>query len=226
MGVKDADTNYRPIYDLKTNEKTSQHARLKDFVDKLNTLQGAEFITYMETHFEVDRFLRYLAMGIYINNIDDYRFLANNYYLYFKQNGKAEFIPYDFDISLGAGWHGDMDYKRFIHQDIFNTTSIPQSWGDRSGRPLVDKLLAVEQYRKKYVQYLQDYIRPANRLFLFSEYKRTFEKLFSIYKGKDVNDTADKDPLGWQGYESQYFSDKTKDVLDQLGLPHTGYEVD
>ena len=226
VGVKDPDTNYRPQYDLQTNETTSDHSALKDFVHQLNTLEGQQFVDYMDANFEVDRFLRYLAMGIYINNLDDYRFLANNYYLFFNTEGKTEFIPYDFDISLGTNWHGEMPYDEFINQDIFNTKNLTTNWGDTSPHPLVDKVLAVEKYRAQYVEYLESYLLPANRLFLFSEYQAKFEQLFALYGDKTGSDTVDPDPMGLAGYEQQYFFDKTKNVLDQLQLGYAGYEVE
>ncbi|MBN1610343.1 MAG: CotH kinase family protein [Polyangiaceae bacterium] len=226
VGVKDVATNYRPIYDLKTNETTSDHSALKDFVHQLNTLEGQQFVDYMEANFDVDRFVRYLAMGIYISNLDDYRFLANNYYLFFDTQGKIEFIPYDFDISLGTNWHGEMEYEEFIDQDIFDTKNLTTNWGDDSPRPLVDKVLAVETYRERYVKYLQDYILPANELFLFSEYQAKFDQLFALYGDKTANDTMDPDPMGLAGYEQEYFFDKTKNVLDQLQLGYAGYEVE
>ncbi len=225
VGVKDVDVNYRPIYDLQTNEATSDHSALKDFVHQLNALDGQQLVDYLDAHFNVDGFIRYLAMGIYINNLDDYRFLANNYYLFFNTSGKIEFIPYDFDISLGTNWHGELPYDEFINQDIYSTTSLPAAWGDSSPRPLVDKVLAVEKYREKYVQYLKDYILPANKLFLFSEYKAKFEQLFAIYGEMTRNDTVDPDPMGLAGYEQTYFFDKTKSVLEQLQLDDSGYEV-
>ncbi|MBN2444320.1 MAG: CotH kinase family protein, partial [Spirochaetales bacterium] len=226
IGVKNFDTNYRPIYDLKTNRTTSSHSRLKEFIHKLNTTEGDDFVAYIENNFEVDKFLKFLAMGIYINNLDDYRFLANNYYLYFKNTGKIEFIPYDFDISLGTAWHGEMNYKQFIHQNIFDTTNLPAMWGDNNRRPLVDKLLGVEKFKNKYVEYLKDYIDPKNKLFLFSMYKAKFEQLSILYKGENVNDTIDKDPMGLHGFEADYFYDKTKSVLDQLEIPYDNYEVE
>ena len=225
VGVKDVDANYRPQYDLKTNEKTGSHASLMNFVHQLNTLEDRQFADYMDANFEVDRFIRYLAMGICINNLDDYRFLANNYYLYFNTAGKIEFIPYDFDISLGTNWHGDLTYEEFIDEDIFNTRNLPEAWGDTSPHPLVDRVLAVEKYREQYVNYLKEYILPANRLFIFSEYKAKFDQLFALYGDKTANDTRDPDPMGLAGYEQKYFFDKTINVLDQLQLGHEGYEV-
>lgn len=226
VGVKDVSTNYRPQYDLQTNETNSSHTALKEFVHQLNNLEGQKFVDYIEAHFNVDLFIRYLAMGIYISNLDDYRFLANNYYLYFNTNGKLEFIPYDFDISLGTNWHGEMDYGEFINQDIFHTKNIPADWGDNSPRPLVDKVLAVEKYREMYLKYLKEYVTPANKLFLFSEYKAKFDQLFSLYGDKTTNDTRDPDPMGLGGYEKAFFVDKTKNVLMQLGLDNKGYEVE
>jgi spore coat protein H len=225
VGVKDVDTNYRPQYDLQTNETTSDYSVLKDFVHQLNTLEGQTFVDYMAANFDVDSFIRYLAMGIYINNLDDYRFLANNYYLFFNTKGKIEFIPYDFDISLATNWHGEMGYDELINQDIFNTKNLTTLWGDNSARPLVEKVLTVDQYRAQYLQYLKDYIPPANKLFLFSQYKAKFDQMFALYGDKTASDTVDPDPMGLAGYEQQYFFDKTKNVLDQLQLGYSGYEV-
>lgn len=225
VGIKDSDRDYRPIYDLKTNKATSRHAALRDFVHRINTLDGPALVDYLERGFEVDRFIRYLAMGIYLNNLDDYRFLANNYYLYFDPKGKADFVPYDFDISLGTNWHGEMSYEEFINQDLFRTKSLPAIWGDTSPRPLVDKVLGVEEYRRRYTGYLQEYITPKNRLFLYSEYQAKFDQVYALYGSKTANDTADRDAMGLVGYERAYFYDKTKNVLDQLNLGHAGYEV-
>jgi spore coat protein CotH len=223
VGVKDPDTNYRPDYDLQTNETTSNHSALRGFVRQLNALVGQQFVDYMDANFDVESFIRYLAIGIYINNLDDYRFMANNYYLFFNSTGKVEFVPYDFDISLGTNWHGELAYSEFIDEDIFNTRVI--HWAENLHHPLVDKVLAVDKYRTRYVQYLKDYILPENRLFLFSQYKAKFDQLFAIYGTKTSNDTVDPDPMGLAGYEQKYFFDKTKNVLDQLQVPYAGYEV-
>jgi hypothetical protein len=226
VGVKDWENDYRPIYDLKTNTGTSDHSAFRSFVKNINELEGDAFSAYIGEHFAADEFVRYLAMGIYINNLDDYRFLANNYYLYFHPDGKVRFIPYDFDISLGGGWHGEMNDAEFIHQDIFDTANLTEIWGERDRRPLVDKILATDEYRKRYVELLKADIDPANGLFLFSKYGEKFEKLSALYGGRIENDTMDPDPMGWQGFEEKYFHDKTVDVLDQLGLPHDGYELE
>jgi spore coat protein H len=226
VGVKNVDTNYRPIYDLQTNESSSDHSALKGFVQQLGTLTGQALVDYLDASFDVDSFLRYLAMGIYVSNLDDYRFLANNYYLYFNPAGKIEFIPYDFDISLGTNWHGDLPYDEFINQDIFATVNLPAAWGDTSPRPLVDKVLAVDKYRTRYLDLLKGDALAANKLFVFSQYKAKFDQLFALYGDKTASDTVDPDPMGLAGYEQKYFIDKTKNVLGQLKIGSSGYEVE
>jgi spore coat protein CotH len=226
VGVKNVDTNYRPSYDLQTNETTSDHAELKGFVHQLNTLTGQALVDYLDARFDVDGFIRYLAMGIYISNFDDYRFLANNYYLYFNPAGKVELIPYDFDISLGTNWHGELPYDEFIDQDIFATVNLPAAWGDSSPRPLVDKVLGVAKYRERYLELLAHDALAANKLFVFSQYKAKFDQLFALYGDKTESDTADPDPMGLAGFEQKYFIDKTKNVLGQLGVGFAGYEVE
>ena len=152
--------------------------------------------------------------------------MANNYYLFFNPKGKVEFIPYDFDISLGTNWHGDMSYDDFIAQDIFATTSLPAAWGDNSPRPLVGKVLAVAKYRETYLDYLEQFASKTSKAFLFSEYRAKFDQLFALYGDKTASDTVDSDPMGLSGYEQAYFFDKTKNVLDQLQIDHAGYELE
>ena len=130
------------------------------------------------------------------------------------------------DVSLGTNWHGEMAYEEFIDQDIFNTKNLTTNWGDDSPRPLVDKGRAVEPCRERSAQYLENHILPANELFLLSEYEARFDPLLAPYGDKTTNDTVDPDPMGLEGYEQQYFFDKTKNVLDQLQLGYSGYEVE
>lgn len=100
IGVEDEETSYFPIYDLKTNKKTSNHALLKDMIYYLNsnnvTKDGlAEYVN-------MDNFLMEEAVAYVLGNPDDMRNNYNNYYLYFgQQSQKAYIIPYDWDRCLG-----------------------------------------------------------------------------------------------------------------------------
>ncbi len=104
VGVKNWQTHYRPTYDLKTNTDVPDHTEFLQFVRNLNTLSGEALKEYLDARFEVDRFLRYLAINVLIGRWDDYWSIGSNYYLYFNNEGKIEHFPTDFDISLGEGF--------------------------------------------------------------------------------------------------------------------------
>jgi hypothetical protein len=104
--------------------------------------------------------------------------------------------------------------------------NLASTWGEGSARPLVDKVLAVDKYRQRYLQLLKDDALAANKLFVWSQYKAKFDQLFALYGDKTDSDTMDPDPMGLAGFEQKFFIDKTKNVLDQLKLGYEGYEVE
>ncbi len=59
----------------------------------------------LEARFDVDLFLRWLAVNTVIANWDAYGGLAHNYYLYGDpaRNGRLRWIPWDHNFALGAG---------------------------------------------------------------------------------------------------------------------------
>lgn len=134
----------RRTYELKTNENTDDYSDLSNFIISLNTLSPQNF-TDFEKNFNVDGYLRTLAMDVATGSWDNYWFLKNNYYLYHNTaTGLFEFIPYDYDNSFGIDWVG----QDWGNRDIY-------SWGhDSEVRPLVTKILAVQEYRDRFSFYL------------------------------------------------------------------------
>ena len=70
----------------------------------------------LESRFDVDLFLRWLAVNTTILNWDAYGAMPHNYYLYGdpKQNGRLRWIPWDHNFSLGAtpGMPGGRGFMR------------------------------------------------------------------------------------------------------------------
>ena len=99
IGIEDEDACLFYSYDLKTNKKTSTHQALKNFITEINKSsitkeRIAELI-------DIDNFISFAAISWFLGNPDDLRNNYNNYYLYFTPQGKAMFIPYDYDRSMG-----------------------------------------------------------------------------------------------------------------------------
>lgn len=91
-------------YDLKTNKKTSNHQSLKNLIQILNgQLVTKETISSL---LDIENYLAFSAVSYLLGNPDDMRSNYNNFYLYFREDdGKAIFIPYDYDRCMGITAH-------------------------------------------------------------------------------------------------------------------------
>ena len=99
-GVQDNSKGIKFNFNLKTNKKTSKHTALKNFLSVVNksNLTKAE----LESVLDVDYYAAFMAASYFAGDPDDIRNNFNNHYLYFrKDNGKAIFIVYDNDRTLG-----------------------------------------------------------------------------------------------------------------------------
>jgi len=235
IGVKDWENHYRPTYDLKTNTDNPDFSDLLDFIDKINTLEGQDFVDYMEANFEVDKFIRYLAMNFLMGKWDDYWSIGNNYFLYFNNDGKIEFYSVDYDMAFGDGW------------SLFDTANVGlYEWGGRNRQllrllapqiseedlaaadweyPLVDKVLAITDYRHQYEAYVEEFINPANGLFLYSEFEKMFNLMYPVYLPYLDNEMGEGTEMYINDRVKRYYYDKTRSVIQQLGLDEADYEI-
>jgi hypothetical protein len=235
IGVKDWRSHYRPTYDLKTNTEFPDHTVLLDFVRNLDELDGAALKEYLGATFEVDRFIRYLAMNFLVGKWDDYWAIGNNYYLYFNNDGKIELYSVDYDMAFGDGFA------------LFDTANVGiYDWGNRNldllrviapnlppevaesasfHYPLAEKILDIPEYREAYESYLKEFITPANRLFLFSEFERAYNQAYAAYAPYLDNDTDEGEEMYISDVVRDYYRDKTLSVIEQLGLDRTDFEI-
>lgn len=136
----------RQPYDLKTNQDKNDYSDLAHFIDVINNTPARQFRTELEKVFNVDNFLKWLAVNVLVGGWDDYWYLKNNYYLYHNTaTDKFEFIPYDYDNTYGIDWVGGDWATRNIYR-----------WGNtQEKRPLVTRILELPEYRYRYTLYLE-----------------------------------------------------------------------
>ncbi|MFA6800684.1 MAG: CotH kinase family protein [Acholeplasmataceae bacterium] len=215
IGIRDVSKNYLPSYDLKTNKDTSDHSAFKSFITQINQLNDDDFQSYIEDNFEVEMFLRLLAVNAFIGNPDDYRAMGNNYFIY--QNSKTNkwmMIPYDFDHGLGQGWWESSVYPNYsIGVDIYTWFDLNDYLGNRDyTHPLVDKILAIDSYKTMYTEIIQEILDDTyfTTNYFLTEYgalKSAFENTF--------NDALDHQSFGLRNVES-YIDLKRDDIEQQL----------
>jgi spore coat protein CotH len=136
-------------YVLKTNTDNYAAAKtqLVDFIQKLRGKSDESLRAWIPTVCNVELLLKTYAVNVAVGMWDDYWVHKNNYYIYFNSSDQYTyqffFIPYDYDNTLGTS--SIIDAGR---QD-------PLNWGN-SGHPLIQRLLRFPEYRKIYVDALNE----------------------------------------------------------------------
>lgn len=160
IGVEDVNINPALstyyAYDLKTrqDELPAAKSELLQFIADLNSKTGTVFQNWIEQKMDVPLFLKTYAVNVVVGMWDDYWVNGNNFYFYFAPNGKAYFIPYDYDNTLGTS------------QIISNSgTQNPLTWGNMTQRPLITKILAIPQYQAMYKGYITSLTSIGNNYF-------------------------------------------------------------
>lgn len=136
--------------------KDPAQADYQDIIDLCYVIDGVEyespeaFATALEEVFNVDGYLRYLAVIFLTLNFDQYPDTGNNYYLYHNPGtDQFEWIAWD----MGNSWgHFGGEYNH----PIFGTEN---SLGPLQYRPLFTNVFEVERYRQDYQAYLDLLIR-------------------------------------------------------------------
>lgn len=207
-------SNYYPYfgderpYELKTNKDRYDYSQLARFIDILNNTSDADFIDSVEQILEVPEALKYFAMDILTGSWDDYRFLKNNYYLYYEPRvDKFHLIPYDYDNTFGVDWFG-IDWATVDPYDY------PAS--DDSGRPLM-RLLEVPEYRNLYTHMLQFYAANVTALNLNDSRIDSIKTMIAPWAEQDLYRTYD-----WgftiEDFNESYSSDSYSNQHVKRGL--------
>lgn len=93
--------DYNTIFSLKTNEEANDWSGFIHFVDVLNNATDEEFKEKIEEVFNVDLFLKTLAVDVTTNNWDSYLEHGRNWYMYEDPGtGRFHWIPWDYNFAL------------------------------------------------------------------------------------------------------------------------------
>jgi len=128
-------------YELKTNTKNPDYSDLAHFIDVLNNTPDHIFSSELEKIFNVQGFLKWMTVTTNCGSWDDYLWTGTNYYLYHNPaTGRIEFIPYDFDLTLGIEFG---ETNRAV-SDIYEFSH------PKHPRPLANRILDQEKYLDLY----------------------------------------------------------------------------
>lgn len=134
----------RQVYALRTNEEWDDYEDLALLITSLDQYSGDELKDVLEPLFNVQQYLKALAVDVMSGNWDGYAGNKNNYWLYRDQeSGRFEYLPYNLENSFGIDFRGvDWSLRTIYDWNL--------DW-----RPLYEKILEVDEYRAQYSEYIR-----------------------------------------------------------------------
>lgn len=160
-------------FEKKTNEDDEDWSDIISLFSALHadtaSTDPAMWRENLESVFDVDGFLKYLAVNGIIQNWDTYGRMPHNYYLYNNPaTGKLTWIPWDNNESLQEGKQGGA-----LALDFSNL--------DESEWPLIAKIYADDVYRVIYNSYLAEVMSFAFETSTMQSTYDTYSKLIEPY---------------------------------------------
>jgi len=140
----------RRVYELKINEEADDYSGFANFIDVLNNTPSDDLKCDLDEVFNSYDYLKVIAADILFGNWDGYIYNQNNFYLYHNTiSDKFEFIPYDYDNTLGIDWL-DRDWG----------TRNMYDWAQHGSnyRPLYERLMSDQELRDQYTFYMNQLI--------------------------------------------------------------------
>jgi hypothetical protein len=141
-------SSYSAIFDNAVFSSSSD----KDKKRVITALENLNTGTDLEEYTDVDATLRYFAAHTVVVNLDSYTSnMQQNFYLY-ERDGKITILPWDYNLSFGGFQSGDA--SAVVNFPI----DTPVSGVSMEDRPLINKLLEVDEYLDRYHDYLRQIV--------------------------------------------------------------------
>ena len=214
--IDDAPESYSNIFDNHIN-KIEEEDQQRLIASLKNISNGEK----LEESINVDEVLRYTACNVFLVNLDSYLSSNCHNYILTELNGQLSMLPWDYNLSFGTyQCKSADDAVNYAIDTVFNGVNEEE-------RPLIAKLLAKEEYREKYHQYLREI---AEKYVQSGKFAETVEKVSSV-----INDYVKTDSTSFDGYDAyvegidtlkQLMELRTQSVLGQLDgtIPSTAEE--
>jgi spore coat protein CotH len=176
-------------FQKENNRDEGDWSDIESLFDVLHSAQRtnnpAAWRTNLESVFDVDAFLEWLAITSVIQNWDAYGAMSHNYYLYHDpDSGQLTWISWDHNEAMSAavGGGGRGRGNRNVSLD---KADVGDNW------PLIRFLLDDPVYYGRYVDYLAETVEgPFNPDYMADEY-RTLAELIAPYAVADVGEVGE-----------------------------------
>ncbi|MEZ6142153.1 MAG: CotH kinase family protein [Zavarzinella sp.] len=213
---------YEKNYQPKGKAKDAQQKRLIEFVKLVNRGSDQEFAAQIGKFLDVESYLRFLATTAVTANLDSFFTNGHNYYLYLHpESNQFHFVPWDTDLSLGN----------------FAFFGSPTQQADLSVRKpyvqnrLTDRLLALPDMPKKYLELLQDVLQKGFTEKIVLQHVKDFEATVQPILEKELQAMRQRreSPFSMPGFQKappvgEFVKQRLESIQKQLTSDHPGYQ--
>lgn len=142
-------------YNAKTDATPQTSRRFIDFLKLIHQADDPTFRAQINSYLAMDEFLRFLAANVLLSNLDSFLFNGHNFYVYVHpDDNKIYFIPWDLNLSLG-GYNSPGSGSDQMDLSVNHPYRAPNK--------LIERVLAIDEYRLAYHKHLQAFISTCYR---------------------------------------------------------------
>jgi spore coat protein CotH len=140
---------YAHVYDAKAGVMAVQARRVIEFAQLVTYADDGTFARRLGEFLDVDEFARFMAVTVYLANVDSILHTGQNFYLYLDpRTGRFVFIPWDVDGSFG---------QIFGEQLRMAKLSVDHPWAGTNR--FLERVFKVEAFRAAYRARLGEFAR-------------------------------------------------------------------
>ena len=127
-------------FELQTNIEENDWTKFIDFIDFINNSSNVEFEDNIESIFDLDEYLRILAIDLLTNNWDSYIEHGRNWYLYHEpKTDKMHWLPWDYNFAYDRRPNGFGDFNIIL--------SDPN-------KILIHRIFQIPAFKTRYLSYM------------------------------------------------------------------------
>lgn len=141
---------YNQTYDPKTPLTPAQKQRVIDFSGVVTSSTDAQFTAVVADYLDLDNAARFLAVTVWLSDLDGILGSGQNYYLYLDpRTNRFSFMAWDQDHSFGQFFTGSQRQREQL--------SIQRPWN--GGNRFLERLFKVDAFKTLYLRYLDEFSR-------------------------------------------------------------------
>ncbi|WP_027359795.1 CotH kinase family protein [Desulforegula conservatrix] len=142
-------------FDKENNKDDADYSDVNALYTAVNdsSSDASTWKSNLEKVFDVDGFLKWLAVNTVIQNWDTYGVMAHNYYLY-NNGGRLAWIPWDNNESLKGSDSGLAGVNAMAGGMGSRTLSLELDESSLASWPLISRIIAQPEYRSLYDSYV------------------------------------------------------------------------